>query len=530
MTYIQLNFFFFLAGVFLVFYVCPVKFRWIVLLGASLLFYGAADTVFLPFLFVTSFSVYLAGRKMGHIYEKMEQDCAAEGMDRKAKKACKEQAKAACRKILILLLVLNLGILCYSKFTRFFLEPINALLAWMTGTGTFSAEMILIPLGISYYTFSSLSYLLDVYWKRVGYESNYFRFLLYACYFPHILQGPIARYGRLGKQLRAELRFDYQRVTFGLQRMLWGLIKKLVLADRIHIFITEVYRVHTEVDGAVFWVTMLLDVVYIYTDFSGCMDIAGGVSELFGIHLDPNFDHPFSSVSVTEFWRRWHMSMGGWFREYVYLPLSASKLVKTIGKKTRGRIPERLARVLVTLVPVSVTWVLTGLWHGTGKTYVAWGVYYAVLILLSICFGEELHQLAIRLGIRTETASWKLFQKVRTTLIFAGGRMLTVPGSLLTTRYVAARMVKDSHPWIFFDGTLYEYGLTALDMRIILFFTLLLGAVSFVQLRGVSVRTWIAEQGIVFRWGVYLLAFVTVLLLGIYGPGYDAATFAYMAY
>lgn len=530
MTYIQMNFLLFLAGVFLVFYVCPVRFRWIILLAASLIFYVTAGVEFLPFILLTSFSVYLAGKHMDRIYRKLDRSCSSGAPDRKEKKARKEKAKAECRRILTGILILNIGILCVCKFMKFFVEPVNALLAFMTGQGSFSAEMIIVPLGISYYTFSSLSYLLDVYWRRIDSEKNYFRFLLYACYFPHILQGPIARYGGLGERLKAELRFDYQRVTMGMQLMVWGFIKKLVLADRIHIFVTQVYGLHTEADGAVLLVAALLDVVYIYADFSGCMDIARGMSQIFGVELDLNFDHPFASVSVTEFWRRWHISMGGWFREYVYLPVSTSKLVKAISKGTRGRVPERIFRVLVTILPVFVTWVLTGLWHGTGTTYLAWGIYYSFLILLSVSFGEDLHQLTVKAGVQVENASWKMFQMLRTTLIFAGGRLLVTPGNLLTTRFIAARIVKGSHPWIFFDGTLYEYGLDAQDMRIILFFTLLFGLVSFVQLRGISVREWIASQGIVFRWMVYILGFVTVLLLGVYGPGYDAATFAYMAY
>lgn len=529
MTYVQFNFMVFLLITFCVFYICPVKFRWIVLLGASLIFYGIAGVKFLPFIFVTSFSVYLAGKKMGHIYEELERESSDASLDRKAKKALKEKAKERCRKILIALLVFNIAILCITKFTKFFIDPINSLLTALGGSGNFSAAMIIVPLGISYYTFSSLSYLMEVYWKRVDYEKNYFRFLLYACYFPHILQGPIARYARLGQRLKQELRFDYQRVCFGMQLMIWGFIKKLIIANRVDMLVTDVYTRYAEMRGFAFVVAALFDVVYIYSDFSGAIDIARGASQIFGVDLDLNFDHPFASKTVPEFWRRWHMSMGGWFREYVYMPISSSKLVKKISKNTKGKMPDMFSRVLVTFLPVTVTWVLTGLWHGTGKTYVAWGVYYAFIILMSVCFGDDLHNFAIRMKVNTESFSWKLFQMARTTLIFAGGRLLTRPDGLWKTKIIVKSILTDFNPWVLFDGTLYKYNFKDQDMNVIVAFLVLFAVVSHFQMKG-SVREWIAQQGIIFRWGLTILAVLAVMVLGIYGPGYSAASFAYMAF
>lgn len=529
MTFVQFNFLVFLLATFCVFYICPVKYRWIVLLGASLIFYAIAGVKYLPFIFVTSFSVYLAGKRMGAIYEEQERACSGETLTRKEKKELKEKAKARCRKILVALLVLNIAILCVSKFTKFFVDPINSLLLHFGGNGGFSAEMIIVPLGISYYTFSCLSYLMDVYWKRVGCEKNYFRFLLYACYFPHILQGPIARYGRLGERLKAELRFDYQRVCFGVQLMIWGFIKKLIIANRVDMFVSDMYARYAEMRGFAFIVAALMDVLYIYSDFSGCMDIARGASQIFGVELDLNFNHPFSSKTVPEFWRRWHMSMGGWFRDYVYMPLSSSKLVKNISRRTKGKMPDGLSRVLVTAIPVTVTWVLTGLWHGTGKTYVAWGIYYSFMILMSVCFGEDLHKLAVRAGVDTESSSWKMFQMVRTTLIFAGGRLLTRPDGLWKTKLIAKSILTDFNPWVLFDGTLFKYSFTVKDMNVIVVFLVIFALVSHYQQSG-SVREWIAKQGIVFRWGLIILAVLSVMVLGVYGPGYNASSFAYMAY
>ncbi len=529
MTFVQLNFLVFLLAVFAVFYICPVKFRWIVLLIASLAFYAIAGLEYLPFIFLTSFSVWMAGKRMGQIYEAQEQECSDASLSRKEKKELKEKAKMKCRKVLIALLILNVGVLCICKFTKFAIEPLNAVLGRFTGFSGLSAAWIIVPLGISYYTFSSLSYLLDVYWRRVEKEENYFRFLLYVSYFPHILQGPIARYGRLGERLKAELRFDYQRVTFGIQLIVWGFFKKLVIADRLYMFVSGVYADPTKVNAEILIITALLDVVYLYSDWSGCMDIARGASQIFGVELDLNFDHPFSSRSLGEFWRKWHMSMGSWFKDYVYFPISTSGTVKKISRSCKGKLPDQLTRVLVTLLPVSVTWILTGVWHGTGMTYLCWGIYYAVAMLLSICFGDDLHKLAQKAGVNTENESWHLLQTVRTTLIFTGGRLLTGPGELWKTKAVVTGMLTRFEPWKLFDGTLYTYGLDVRNFWLGIICVILLGVIGSLQIRG-SVREWIAKQGIVFRWMIYVAGVMSVVIFGIYGVGFNSAAFVYMGF
>lgn len=529
MTFIDISFLLFLAVTVVVFYLCPVKYRWIALLGASIVFYGIAGIKFLPFIFVTSFTVYLAGRAMGRRYERMEGQLEQEGTDRKAAKRIKELAKKDAKKYMLLALLLNLGILCVIKFTKFFVGPINELLQRLGQEGNFSTAFIIVPLGISYYTFSCLSYLLDVYWKREKYEKNYARFLLYAIYFPHILQGPIERYGRLGKRLKAELRFDYDRVCKGLQLMLWGFFKKLVIADRINIFNNEVYAEGSTAAGCIYVIAIFLDVVYIYADFSGCMDIARGASQIFGVELDLNFNHPFASKSIVEFWRRWHMSLGSWFKDYVYYPISTSSFVKNLNKKLRKKLPDAVTRSIVTAIPVTVTWVSTGLWHGTGKDYVAWGLYYSFMIFMSVSFGEVFAALSKKLHINTNTWSWRAFQMIRTTCIFAGGRLLTRPGSLRMSLHALKSAILDWNPWVFTDGAIYNYGLDRFNFELLVVVILLFGGVSILQQR-YSIREKLAEQNLIFRWLVYFVALFAVLVFGIYGSGYDASAFVYMAY
>lgn len=519
----------FLGAVFCLFYLCPVKHRWIVLLLGSICFYVVAGAVkFLPFIVFTSAVVWLCARQIGRLYEEQEKALKAEGLDRNAKKEIREKYKNKAKQYLLLALILCVGILCVTKFTKYAVRYLNLISQALNGTQPFSAAWLLVPLGISYYTFSTVGYLLDVYWKRYTYENNFLRFFLYAIYFPHIVQGPISRYNLLGQELKKELRFDSRRVVFGMELMIWGFFKKLVIADRLNLFVSTVYNGQSRA-GSIYLLAMFFDAIQIYTDFSGYTDIVRGASQIFGVELEQNFNHPFFSKTVPEFWRRWHMTLGGWFKDYVYYPCTISHFMKQLNKKTKKSMSERGSRFVTVVIPVFLTWVLTGLWHGTGKTYLCWGLYYGTLITISSAFQPEFEKLTKVLRIRTDTFSWQLFRMVRTFCCFMGGRVLTSPGSLHNTLMVVKNMIKYFHSWYFFDGTMLTFGIDGPQMVLIGVCILILWAVSMMQER-FSVREKLAEQNIVFRWIIIMAALFAVIIFGIYGIGYDASAFLYAQY
>lgn len=363
MTITSLEFAFFVTGVFMAFAICPRKSRWIVLLAASLFFYAIAGIEFIPFLLATIISIWLGSVAIGRIWDRQKKDFDRNTYSTEEKKSRKAKDQRKARAIVILAICLNIGYLILEKGLLYQAARANDLSA---------AERIIVPLGISYYSFSTVGYLLDVYWKRYDYERNVFRFALYAAYFPHIVQGPISRYNLLGQELKKELTLDYTGVTRGLQLVLWGCLKKLVIADRAMIFVSEVFSV-TDRDGIVYLIALGLDVVQIYADFSGYMDIMRGISEMFSVKLERNFDHPFLARSVSEFWRRWHMTLGGWFKDYVYYPITISGWHKRISKWSKQRLPSRMGKLLAAGIPIMTTWLLTGIWHGNGIGYVAWG-------------------------------------------------------------------------------------------------------------------------------------------------------------
>lgn len=529
MAITSVYFLIFLLITFLVFYICPVKYRWIVLLISSVCFYVIAGAVkFLPFIIFTSGVVWVCARRIGMLYEEQDEKIRTGEFDRAEKKKIKEEYRVKAKKILLLALVLCVGILCVTKFTKYAVHYMNMISKAVGGITPFSAEWILVPLGISYYTFSTVGYLLDVYWKRYAYEPRFFRFFLYAIYFPHIVQGPISRYSLLGQELKKELKFDSRRIVFGMELMLWGFFKKLVIADRLNIFVSGVYDGNPHA-GSIFLVAMLFDAFQIYTDFSGYTDIVRGVSQIFGVELEQNFNHPFFSKTVPEYWRRWHMTLGGWFKDYVYYPCTISPFMKRMNKKTKKVLSERGSRFVTVVIPVFVTWVLTGLWHGTGKTYLCWGIYYSTLITISVAFQPEFEKVTKFLKIKTDTFSWQLFRMLRTFCCFMGGRLLTSPGSLHNTLIVVKSILFRFRAWRLVDGTIFHYGLDWPQLILIGCSILTLWGVSMMQER-FSVREMLEKQNIVFRGIIIFAAIFSILIFGIYGLGYDASAFLYAQY
>ena len=528
----SINFLIFAGLGIILYYIFPVKHRWIMLLIWSLIFYVLGGWKYLPFMLITTVTIYLASVKIGKIYEEpLIGDMPGKSSDisgssgnadsssaAKARKVLKNQQKKRARIWAILAIALNIGFLIYGKVMNYLDGHIYG--------GTL-IDRYIIPIGISYYTFATVGYLLDVYWQKYKYEKNFFRFMLFAFYYPHIMQGPISRYDQLGASLKEEHRFSYKNLTYGCERMLWGYFKKLVIADRLNVMVPDIFA-NPDLKGSVYFMALFLDLIQIYADFSGYMDIVCGLSEIMGIRLEENFNHPFFSRSVTEFWRRWHMTLGGWFRDYVYYPLIVSKPFKKLHKKANKNLPSIPAQIVSIGIPVLVTWILTGLWHGTGSGYLAWGIYYGILILISVVFKDSFQALNRLLHIKTDSKSFRLFQTARIMLIFMGGRLMTKGGSFAGAMHILKSIIKNTDLIDFFNGSIYGYGLDAGNLNIALLGPLLIFIVSMMQNRFV-IRDELARQNIWFRWGILIFGFFVIILDGVYGT-HSSGSFMYQIY
>lgn len=386
---------------------------------------------------------------------------------------------------------------------------------------------IIVPLGISYYTLALTGYVLDVYYGRIKADKNYFQVLSFAAFFPGILQGPIARYKHLSPQLREGHRFDYKKVCFGMQLALYGFFKKLVIADRLALYTNTVFSGDSfnKYSGSVILAGLLFRSIQLYCDFSGYMDIAAGIAQVFGVEITRNFNHPFFSRSAAEFWRRWHISLGAWFKDFVYMPLMVSPAVMKTAQSVKKLFGKRAGKAVVTLIPVYCVWILTGLWHGTSRNYVIWGIYWGTIIAFSTIYAQDIRKVTKWLHINTGAESWKIFQMVRTFILFTIGRTITLDKPLQTVQ----RMLREFNVSSWFDGTLYTIGMDRPN------FILALLSIAFVwfislQQEKYSVREKIASFNIVFRWLIYYAAILAVVIFGMYGLNYDASAFIYMQY
>lgn len=422
-----------------------------------------------------------------------------------------------------------------KRSRRLFLTAIililSAILALVKCDVKFDLKFINIvyPIGVSYYTFSMISYLVDVYWRNDQAEHNLFRLLLYIIYFPKIMQGPIARHKELAEQLAERHHFSYQNFCFGLQRMIWGFFKKLVIAERAGVVALQVFGNYEDYGGCILFIGIMLETVQLYCDFSGYMDIAIGISQTFGITLDENFNHPFFSKSAEEFWRRWHITLGAWFKDYVYMPIAfviSPKLIK-LNAWMKKHVGKQAGKAVMTVIPLTAVWFLTGLWHGTGFNYIVWGMYWGSIILFSNLCSGKVRQLTDWLHINTQSSSWKMFQMVRTFLLFCISQLIIVPGDLKISFEILKKFVLDPRIWELVDGTLYALGLDRINFQLMLVCIGILWTVSIVQEK-CRIRERVANWNFVFRCLFYCLAIWSVMVFGMYGPNYDANAFLYM--
>ncbi|MBR1812176.1 MAG: MBOAT family protein [Clostridia bacterium] len=510
MGFISLQFFLLAALTLILYYLFPKNAQWLVTMLMSIAFYASYGVERLPFLLASSLIAYLAARKMDRLQRETED---------------KAEAKKKCRPVLYLALAGLIGLLLYAKIGTWVMQSVGAALK-IGGAETAKA---IVALGVSYYTFSLISYIADVYWRRDTAETNYLHLLAFTIYFPKILQGPISRHKELAPQMFEKHRFDYRQFCFGVQRMLWGYFKKLVIADRLAIFVNTVFGNVEWETGAHLLVAAVFGAVQSYCDFSGCMDIALGFSECLGLKLAENFDHPFFSRSAAEFWRRWHITLGTWLKDYVYMPLVISPQLIGLSKRMRTRFGVRAGKAVMSVLPLLAVWLLTGFWHGSGLDYITWGLYWGVIIILSNVFAPEIKKLAAALRINTEAGSWTLFQMARTSVLFMVGRLLTAFGDLSKAWLAFRKFFTEFHVDGFFDGSLYTRGLDRPNFLLGIVCVFVLWAVSMLQRNG-SVRERLAGSNIVFRWAAYYILFFAIIIFGIYGPGYNAASFIYMQF
>jgi len=501
-----------------VYYITPGKARWVVLLIASWGFYLLAASQYAPYLAATTFSTWLAGRLMGREQVRLDAQLADDG-ERKVLQAASRKRKARISAGAILL---NVAVLATVKYGGFAASNLNVLLDAIGRDWRVPVPELLIPLGISFYTFQSLSYVIDVYRGKIESQPNLARYALFVGFFPQMVQGPIGRYDALAPQLLAANRFDFERIKDGLGLMLWGFFKKLVIADRGALIVANILSNGDTYQGLYVPLAMVLTALQVYCDFSGGIDIVTGVAEMFGIQLATNFRRPYLAQSVPEYWRRWHITLGAWMRDYVYYPLALWPPLARAGRWLRRAGLKRLGVLLPAMTAELVVFAVIGIWHGAEWKWLVYGLYYAILIILGLVLGPYATKVGNALGLRDERWSTKA---LRITAVFAlacMGRYITRADNLSHTWELLLRTKAAWNPWILTDGSLWTLAGSNNETLVLLAALGLLGVVSVLQERGFALRERIAAGGRAAQWSVIIVAIVVVVLFGVYGPDYPS--------
>ena len=499
MSLISMEFLIFVGIAVIGYYLIPKRFQWIWLLIFSYIYYASSGIKILFFLLYTTITTYGTGRLLDRVNHK---------------ELPRNEAKSRKRRILIGCLLLNFGMLAVLKYTNFAIENVNAIFH-----AGISFQKLILPLGISFYTFQSMGYIIDVYWGKYEAEKNPFRFALFVSFFPQLLQGPIGRFDRLARQLYEQHSFDLLKAQYALQLMLWGFFKKLVLADRAAVVVNQVFQNYTQYSGVTNIVAVLMYSIQLYMDFSGGMDVVMGVAALFGVELDQNFKRPYFATSITDFWHRWHITLGTWMKDYIFYPVSLSKWMGKFGKWSKKAFGKKTGRVVPICVANIIVFLVVGIWHGAAWKYIAYGLYNGLIIAVSSLLAPLYQKGFEKFHINPKSGAWHVVQILRTFLLVNISWYFDMAVSLSAAFAMMKSTVTGFSLATLTDGSLMMLGLDKLDYMILAMGFLVVFLISFLKERGIQIRESLGRKPLVIRWAVY-----GMLVFGIPMFGYVMTT------
>ena len=522
MLFTTWSFLLFLAACTAVYWLLTPRLRWGFLLGISLVFYWSIGHKMIVFALFTAGLTWLAGVWLGRLHaSEQAADAAAKaaGADRAARAAQRARWRRRRRLVLAAFCLCSIGMLLFFKFY-------NMLAALTADTAALPLWRHAVPLGVSFYTLQVVAYVADVYTGRIAAERNPFKVALFTIWFPQVIEGPICRWNNLAPTLFAEKTFDERQFVLGCERMLWGYFKKLVIADRFNVLVNTVFGDPGSYAGFTFTAAAFFYVVQLYCDFSGGIDIALGAAGLFGVSMPENFCLPFSSQTISEFWRRWHITLGTFLRDYIFYPLTLSRPAGRLGRWLHRHCGRAAGKWVPSYLALFILWFCSGVWHGEGWHYVVYGLYHGTIIIVGMMIAAPSAALWKKLGVPQESRTLRLFRVARTCLLVGAGEILFRADSTAQAAAIVRSILTTWNPWVLFDGTLWSLGLDFPDFAVGVLAAAALFAISTASRRG-SLRERILRQELPIRWAVWLGGLAVVLIFGIYGPAYDPTPFVY---
>ena len=520
------------------YYILPKKAKWPLLLLGSYVFYYFAGWKFLFYILAVTLITYVAGLLISnnkktadaHFAELKAREKNGEGspeeVGKEARKRYKEAQKTKRRRIMAWGITIALLILAVVKYTNFTIYNINSILAAFKAPKRINFLTIALPMGISFYTFQAVGYVIDVYRDRHEAQKNFFKYALFVSFFPQLVQGPISRYGDLSTELFTPHTFHGRVVERGLQRVIWGYFKKLVIADRILPAVNAMINTPENYKGMFVFMVMMFYALELYADFTGGIDITIGIAEMLGVPVKENFERPFFSKNIAEYWRRWHITMGTWFTDYIFYPISVSGPMLKLSKWSRKHLGEKVGKRVPVYLASFVVWFTTGIWHGASWNFIVWGLGNFVVIMIS----QELEPLYAKFHKKVNTdgsTEYKSFQIIRTILLMSALRLFDCYRDVPLTFKMFGTMFTTWNWNQLRTNALLQLGITKADYIILALGTLLLFTVSMLSRSG-SLRDKMQKKlPFAARWAVFAILLIVILVFGAYGQGYDASQFIY---
>ncbi len=491
MLFNSLQFLIFFPIVVLIFFLLPSKLKKYWLLAASYFFYMCWNAKYALLLLTSTVITFLSGIFIG----KFKEDISKKKL------------------VVALSFISNLSILFFFKYFNFAMDSISRLFSLMGIVLNTPSVDVILPVGISFYTFQALSYTMDVYRGDIYAEKDFVTYALYVSFFPQLVAGPIERSKNLLKQLNLFMRFDLNRAIDGFMIMLWGYFLKIVLADRIAIFVDAVYGNPETYGGVYLIIGTALFAVQIYCDFAGYSTIAVGAAKVMGINIMENFNVPYLAETTGEFWRRWHISLTSWFKDYLYIPLGGSR---------KGKARKYINKLIVFLV--------SGLWHGADLSFVVWGGLNGLYQIIGEMLMPLREKVADKLSLNRKSLGHRIVAVILTFIMVDFAWIFFRAKDIETAIVVIRSMLTVHNPWILFDGSLYACGLNSKEFWFMILCILVLLFADWQKRKGIVVREVIRKQDGWCRVLVIAFAIFVLLLFGVWGGDYSEASFIYFQF
>ncbi len=518
MSITSLVFFGFILLSLIAYYAVPKRAQWIVLLTASILFYLSVSGFRFAYLLITASTIYFAAGRIEHIGNETKSYIKSnDGLSREDKKAYKQSMKNRSKRIMVCTLIINFGILCVFKYCHFAIDQLNAILGIFNLSAIDNSFSWIVPLGISFYTFQATGYLIDVYWGNCKAQTNYFKMLLFVSFFPQVTQGPISDYNQLGTQFFEPHELDYKNYARGWQRIIWGLFKKMVVANMLAPYVSDVFSNYADYAGISVFIGAVCYSIQIYADFSGYMDIMCGVCRLFDIKLSENFIRPYFSKSIAEYWRRWHITLGEWFKKYIYYPIGLSRWNRNLGKICNLKFGKHIGNTIPASVALVVVWFSTGLWHGASWSYITWGGVNGLFIILSLWLEPIYEKTRNALKITDSNFYWRSFRVIRTFILVTFIKVLPEVGTLSEGLGLWKQIFTDFTLPVSFNDLL-PFVTNKVDFIVIIFGSFLMLFASLLE-RKRKMGDWCNKFPIIIRFSVLICLVLLIFMFGVSSKG-----------